>query len=95
MLISRPVAAGKSSLLWSLVGNTEQLAVKLAIPNSVAFQSQTPILFDQTIMANILFGISDEDANEEWMMKSVEASTLSMDMDDPDSTLHAKRELTR
>ena len=94
VLISGPVAAGKSSLLQSLVGNTEQLAGELAVPNSVAFQPQTPILFDQTIRANILFGISDEDANEEWMAKSLEASTLSMDMDDPDSTLHAKRELT-
>lgn len=49
VLISGPVAGGKSTLLQSLVGNTEQLAGSLAVPNSVAFQPQSPILFDQTI----------------------------------------------
>ena len=94
VLISGPVAGGKSSLLQSLVGNTERLSGSLTVPTSVAFQPQTPILFDQTIRANILFGIAEEDANEEFMQQSLDASTLSMDMDDPESTLHAKRELT-
>ena len=94
VLISGPVAGGKSTLLQSLVGNTEQLGGELSVPQSVAFQPQSPILFDQTIRANILFGISEEDANEEWIQKALEASTLSLDMDDPESTLHAKRELT-
>ena len=94
VLVSGPVAAGKSTLLQSLVGNTEQLTGHLAVPDSVAFQPQSPILFDQTIRSNILFGIDEEDANEAWMQQSLEASTLSLDMDDPESTLHAKRELT-
>jgi ABC-type multidrug transport system ATPase subunit len=67
----------------------------MSVPQSVAFQPQSPILFDQTIRANILFGIADEDANEEFIQRSLEASTLSLDMDDSESTLHAKRELTR
>jgi ATP-binding cassette subfamily C (CFTR/MRP) protein 1 len=50
------VGQGKSTLLQSLVGNTEQLAGELSVPRSTAFQPQTPILFDQTIRANILFG---------------------------------------
>ena len=94
VLISGPVAGGKSTLLQSLVGNTEQLGGELAVPPSVAFQPQSPILFDQTIRANILFGIAEEDANEDYIQQSLEASTLSLDMDDPESTLHAKRELT-
>jgi ABC-type multidrug transport system fused ATPase/permease subunit len=94
VLISGPVASGKSTLLQSLVGNTEMLGGDLAVPHSVAFQPQSPILFDQTIRANILFGIDEEEANEEWIQQSLEASTLSLDMDDPESTLHAKRELT-
>ena len=102
MLISGPVAGGKSTLLQSLVGNTEQLAGALRVPQSVAFQPQvlfialsdipylillcmegcmrqlyerlynktlssfnrlrffqTPILFDQTIRSNILFGVAE------------------------------------
>ncbi len=94
VLVSGPVAGGKSTLLQSLVGNTEQLTGHLAVPHSIAFQPQSPILFDQTIRSNILFGIDEEDANEAWMQQSLEASTLSLDMDDPESTLHAKRELT-
>lgn len=94
VLISGPVAGGKSSLLQSLVGNTERLSGELTVPKSVAFQPQTPILFDQTIRANILFGIAEEDANEDFIQQSLDASTLRMDMDDPESTLHAKRELT-
>ena len=76
------------------MGNTEKLGGEIVVPKSVAFQPQSPILFDQTIRANILFGISDADANEEWIQQSLTASTLSLDMDDPESTLHAKRELT-
>lgn len=94
VLVSGPVAGGKSTLLQSLVGNTEQLTGHLAVPQSVAFQPQSPILFDQTIRSNILFGVDEEDANEAWMQQSLEASTLSLDMDDKESTLHAKRELT-
>jgi ATPase subunit of ABC transporter with duplicated ATPase domains len=40
VLISGPVAGGKSTLLQSLVGNTEQLAGALRVPQSVAFQPQ-------------------------------------------------------
>ena len=69
VLISGPVASGKSTLLQSLVGNTEQLAGELLVPGSIAFQPQTPILFDQTIRANILFGIAEEDANEAWIQQ--------------------------
>ena len=94
VLISGPVASGKSTLLQSLVGNTEQLTGELRVPQSVAFSPQSPILLDQTIRSNVLFGIADEDANEAWIQQSLEASTLSLDMDDPESTLHAKRELT-
>ena len=94
VLISGPVASGKSTLLQSLVGNTEKLAGELKVPQSVAFQPQSPILFDQTIRANILFGVAEEDANEDWVQQALQASTLSLDMDDPESTLHAKRELT-
>jgi ABC-type multidrug transport system ATPase subunit len=70
------------------------LGGSLEVPHSVAFQPQSPILFDQTIRANILFGIADEDANEEYVQQALQASTLTLDMDDPESTLHAKRELT-
>ena len=94
VLVSGPVAGGTSSLLQSLVGNTEMLSGKLAVPASIAFQPQTPILFDQTIRANILFGIADDNANEDFIQQSLDASTLSMDMDDSESTLHAKREMT-
>eukprot|EP01043_Picozoa_sp_COSAG02_P009580 COSAG02_NODE_327_length_24561_cov_92.867754_19_plen_797_part_00 len=94
VLVSGPVASGKSTLLQSLVGNTEMLGGSLEVPHSVAFQPQSPILFDQTIRANILFGIADDDANEEYVQQALQASTLTLDMDDPESTLHAKRELT-
>eukprot|EP01051_Picozoa_sp_SAG22_P028895 SAG22_NODE_10430_length_536_cov_0.963387_1_plen_60_part_00 len=48
LVVSGPVAAGKSTLLQSLVGNTEMLSGgEVAVPKSVAFQPQTPILFDQ------------------------------------------------
>lgn len=80
VLISGPVAGGKSTLLQSLVGNTEQLAGELKVPEQSAFQPQSPILFDQTIRANILFGVAEEDANEAWVQQSLEASTLSLDM---------------
>jgi ABC-type multidrug transport system fused ATPase/permease subunit len=93
VLISGPVNAGKSSLLESLVGNTELLDGSLAVP-SIAFQPQTPILFDTTIRANILFGVDEASANEAFMQRSLVASTLASDMTDPDSTLHAKREYT-
>ena len=39
--------SGKSTLLQSLVGNTEKLGGSLMVPESLAFQPQTPILFDQ------------------------------------------------
>lgn len=94
VLVSGPVASGKSTLLQSLVGNTEMLGGSLEVPHSVAFQPQSPILFDQTIRANILFGIADDDANETYVQQALQASTLTLDMDDPESTLHAKRELT-
>ncbi len=94
VLISGPVASGKSTLLQSLVGNTERLAGELKVPQSVAFQPQSPIILDQTIRSNVLFGIAEEDAEESWIQQSLEASTLCLDMDDPESTLHAKRELT-
>jgi len=94
VLVSGPVACGKSTLLQSLVGNTEQLGGKLEVPASVAFQPQSPILFDQTIRANILFGISDAATDEAALQEALVSSTLSMDMDDPESTLHEKREQT-
>jgi ABC-type multidrug transport system fused ATPase/permease subunit len=50
------------------------------VPEQSAFQPQSPILFDQTIRANILFGVAEEDANEAWVQQSLEASTLSLDM---------------
>jgi ABC-type multidrug transport system fused ATPase/permease subunit len=52
VLVSGPVAGGKSTLLESLVGNTEKLAGTLQVP-SIAFQPQTPILFDTTIRGNV------------------------------------------
>ena len=39
-------------------------------------------------------GVSEDDANEAFLQQSLQASTLSLDMDDPESTLHAQRELT-
>lgn len=93
VLVSGPVAAGKSTLLESLVGNTELLAGGMEIP-TIAYQPQTPILFDDTIKANILFGISPDDIDERYLQISLVASTLISDFDDPESTLHAKRELT-
>ena len=53
MLISGPVAGGKSTLMQSLVGNTEKLGGDIEVPESIAFQPQSPILFDQTIRANV------------------------------------------
>ena len=47
-----------------------------------------PILFDQTIRANILFGISEEDANEAWVQQSLEASTLSLGEKTPALLVH-------
>ena len=53
VLISGPVAGGKSTLMQSLVGNTEKLGGSIEVPESIAFQPQSPILFDQTIRANV------------------------------------------
>lgn len=41
-----------------------------------------------------MFGIPDAEADESFLQQSLAASTLSLDMDDQGSTLHAKRELT-
>ena len=41
-----------------------------------------------------MFGIPDAEADESFLQESLVASTLSLDMDDQGSTLHAKRELT-
>ena len=62
---------------------------------TIAFQPQSPILFDQTIRANILFGIPESQLDEKRLRETLEASTLDLDMADPESTLHAKRELTQ
>jgi len=40
VLVSGPVAGGKSTLLQSLVGNTERLGGELVVPQSLAFQPQ-------------------------------------------------------
>ena len=47
------MAGGKSTLMQSLVGNTEKLGGSIEVPESIAFQPQSPILFDQTIRANV------------------------------------------
>ena len=93
VIVSGPVAAGKSTLLESLVGGTEHLAGTVHVP-SIAFQPQTPILLDDTIRNNILFGIDGDDANEKFVSISLVASCLAPDMADPESTLHAERENT-
>ena len=93
VLVSGPVASGTSTLVQSLVGNTELLSGDIKVP-SIAFQPQTPILFDTTIRGNILFGVDEKDADEAFLRMSLVASTLSVDFDDPESTMHAKRELT-
>jgi ABC-type transport system involved in cytochrome bd biosynthesis fused ATPase/permease subunit len=43
---------------------------------------------------SVVAGIGEADANEAWVQESLEASTLALDMDDAESTLHAKREQT-
>ena len=58
--------------MQSLVGNTERLGGRVRVP-SIAFQPQSPILFDASIRTNILFGIDAEDASEELMRRSVVA----------------------
>jgi ABC-type multidrug transport system fused ATPase/permease subunit len=94
VLISGPIASGKSTLMQSLVGNTERLTGSAKVP-SIAFQPQSPILFDQTIRANILFGIPEDQLDEALFAECLEASTLDLDMADSESTLHKKGELTQ
>ena len=80
--------------MQSLVGNTEKLSGAVSVPG-IAFQPQSPILFDQTIRSNIMFGLPEDVFDEKIFAECLSSSTLDLDMADPESTLHRKREETQ
>ncbi|MCO5581786.1 hypothetical protein L7F22_035675 [Adiantum nelumboides] len=54
--ITGPVGSGKSSLLLSLMGDTNTLQGMYLVDKPIAYASQQPRIFNDTICNNILFG---------------------------------------
>lgn len=95
VLVCGAIGAGKSSLLHSLLGQTQRLAGAASLPaGAAAFQPQEPFLLDVTIRENVLLGIPDEDCSQTDLELALSASQLIGDFRDPKSTLCALREHT-
>lgn len=95
VLICGSVGAGKSSLLLSLLGETDCLAGSISLPaGPVAYQPQGPFLLDATIKENVAMGVPDSELNMESFHQALLASQLYSDFCDPKSTLNREKEDT-
>ncbi|KAL7904095.1 ABC transporter [Trichoderma velutinum] len=73
-----PIAAGKSTLLASIIGQTiVREGYVSQVSSKVAFCSQTPWIIDDTIRRNI---IGDQDTNETWYDFAITSSCLKKDL---------------
>ena len=60
------VGCGKTSLLYSILGETSVVGGKKNICGKIAYVEQEPFIFSGTILDNILFGLDyDEDYMEQ------------------------------
>ncbi|KAJ4782163.1 ABC transporter C family member 8 [Rhynchospora pubera] len=80
--ICGPVGAGKSSLLYALLGEIPKHYGSVEVYGSVAYVSQTAWIQSGTIRENILFGKSFD---EERYEKAVKACALDKDIENFDS----------
>ncbi|KAJ4782160.1 ABC transporter C family member 8 [Rhynchospora pubera] len=80
--ICGPVGAGKSSLLYALLGEIPKHNGSVEVYGSVAYVSQTAWIQSGTIRENILFGKSFD---EERYEKAVKACALDKDIENFDS----------
>jgi ATP-binding cassette subfamily C (CFTR/MRP) protein 1 len=74
-----PVASGKSTLLWTLLGETTLKAGSMtSAVTRAAFCSQTPWIIDDTVRHNITLGL---EFDQEWYDFSMASSCLQEDLD--------------
>ncbi|KAK9777262.1 putative ATP-binding cassette transporter [Seiridium cardinale] len=74
-----PVASGKSTLLWTILGETKLNAGSMtSAVTRAAFCSQTPWIMDDTIRHNITLGM---EFDQEWYNFSLDYSCLQGDLD--------------
>ncbi|KAM0816494.1 putative ATP-binding cassette transporter [Seiridium cardinale] len=74
-----PVASGKSTLLWTILGETKLKAGSMtSAVTRAAFCSQTPWIMDDTIRHNITLGM---EFDQEWYNFSLDYSCLQGDLD--------------
>ncbi|ETS77362.1 hypothetical protein PFICI_11236 [Pestalotiopsis fici W106-1] len=72
-----PVASGKSTLLWSMLGETALLAGTASHFTAAAFCAQTPWIMDETIQHNITMGLN---LDREWYNFSIYCACLYEDL---------------
>jgi ATP-binding cassette subfamily C (CFTR/MRP) protein 1 len=77
--ITGSVAAGKSTLIWSMIGETtlKRGSMRPQILSGVAFCSQTPWVMDEKIRENITGGL---DFDQKWYDYSVSCCGLEEDL---------------
>jgi ATP-binding cassette, subfamily C (CFTR/MRP), member 1 len=76
--IAGPVASGKSTLLWTILGETALKAGSMGVPLArAAFCSQTPWIIDDTIRHNVTLGLKFD---QEWYNFSIASSCLQGDL---------------
>ncbi|KAI0128261.1 P-loop containing nucleoside triphosphate hydrolase protein [Xylariales sp. AK1849] len=74
-----PVASGKSTLLWTILGETTLKAGSMTSAVSrAAFCAQTPWIIDETIRYNVTLGL---EFDQDWYSFSVTCSCLQGDLD--------------
>jgi ABC-type multidrug transport system fused ATPase/permease subunit len=96
VVVSGRIGSGKTSLLLSLLGETECDRGAIEIPSGcVAYQPQNIRLMSGTIRENILFGEEESSVDNADLQTALIASQLAVDMDDERSTLSHLREYTQ
>ncbi|KAH6652821.1 putative ATP-binding cassette transporter [Truncatella angustata] len=76
--ITGPVASGKSTLLWTMLGETILKAGSMtSAVREAAFCAQVPWIMDDTIRHNITLGL---EFDEEWYNFSIASSCLQKDL---------------
>ena len=74
-----PVGSGKSSFIYSLLGDMQLLSGSVSISTSnIAYHAQQPWILNNTVRENILFGLPD---NEQRFSDAIFASCLQSDID--------------
>lgn len=78
--IAGPVASGKSTLLWTILGETTLKAGSMTSAVSrAAFCAQMPWIMDESIRHNITLGL---EFDQDWYNFSISCSCLQQDLDD-------------